>query len=173
MGCGCGDLLGVGTVAGRFIGGLGAFGRALLTGVHGLHGSRGGSLATLFDRPILALDVHRPEAGCLDLVVERVGIAPTGVVAAGLLAAAATHVPIEAVGGGGVVVLGGLPVALLAVGWFDPRFAVAATTVWLGAFVTVDAVTSSTGATTSLCMGAAVVVGGQVSWTALRRNFTV
>ena len=73
-----------------------------------------------------------------------------GAVAAGLLAAVATHVPAEAVGGGSLVVLGGLPVALLAVGWFDPRFAVAATTAWLGAFVTVDAVTSSARATTSL-----------------------
>ena len=96
-----------------------------------------------------------------------------GAVAAGLLAAVATHVPTEVVGGGSLVVLGGLPLALLAVGWFDPRFAVAATTAWLGAFVTVDAVTSSTRATTALVVCAAVLVGGQVSWTALRRNFTV
>ena len=93
--------------------------------------------------------------------------------AAGLLAAVATQCTDRGGGAGSLVVLGGLPVALLAVGWFDPRFAVAATTAWLGALVTVDAVTSSTRATTSLVVSAAVLVGGQVSWTALRRNFTV
>ena len=96
-----------------------------------------------------------------------------GALGAGLLVAVATHVPTEAVGGGSLVVLGVLPVALLAVGWFDPRFAVAATTAWLGAFATVDAVASSTRATISLVVSAAVLVGGHVSWTALRRNFTV
>ena len=96
-----------------------------------------------------------------------------GAVAAGLLAAVVTQIPTEAVGHGSLVVLGALPVALLAVGWFDPRFAFAATTTWLGALVTVDAVTSSTRATTSLVVSAAVLVAGHVSWTALRRNFTV
>ena len=96
-----------------------------------------------------------------------------GAVSAGLLAAVATHVPAAAVGSASLVVLGGMPVALLAVGWFDARFAVAATTAWLGALVTVDAVTSSARATTSLVVCALVLVGGQVSWTALRRNFTV
>ncbi len=92
---------------------------------------------------------------------------------AGLLAAVATHAPAEAVWGGSLVVLGVLPVALLAVGWFDPRFAVAAITVWLGVFATVDAVTPSARATAWLVVSVAVLIGGKVSWTALRRSFTV
>ena len=71
----CGDLLGVGAVAGRLVGRLGAFGRPFLAASDRLHGSRGGSLATLLDRPLLALDEDRPEAGRLDLVAERVGVA--------------------------------------------------------------------------------------------------
>ena len=40
--CGCGDLLGVGTVAGRLVGRLGALGRTLRAGVDRLHGAAAG-----------------------------------------------------------------------------------------------------------------------------------
>ena len=94
-----------------------------------------------------------------------------GAVVAGLLAAVAMRVPTEVVGEA-FSWSRGPPVALSAVGWSDPASA------WprrprLGAFVTFDVVTSSTRATASLVVSAAVLVGGQVSWTLLRRNFTV
>jgi hypothetical protein len=83
---------------------------------------------------------------------------------------------------GAAVALAGLPVGFLAVGWFDPRFAVAATVTWLGAMVAVAAPAwpgvVGDGAWTPgrhgwWALAAAVVVAAQVSRFALRRAFMV
>jgi hypothetical protein len=59
--------------------------------------------------------------------------------AAGQLAAVALYAPTGLVPAGEAVALMALPLAFLFVGWFDPRFAVAATMAWLGTFVALDA----------------------------------
>jgi hypothetical protein len=103
-----------------------------------------------------------------------------GALAAGLLAAAAAYAPAGPVSDGSAAALVTLPLAFLVVGWFDPRFAVAATTVWLGAFVTLDAGlwlhAVSAGARTPevarwAAMSAAVLIAANVSRAALRRAF--
>jgi hypothetical protein len=103
-----------------------------------------------------------------------------GALAAELLAATAAYAPATVTSGGSAVALVTLPLAFLIVGWFDPRFAVAATTVWLGAFVTLDAGpwlrAVSDGARSPelarwVLMGAAVLIAARVSRAALRRAF--
>ncbi|HZA79608.1 MAG TPA: hypothetical protein VE623_24795 [Acidimicrobiales bacterium] len=105
-----------------------------------------------------------------------------GTLAAGVLAGLAVYAPAGVVPAGEGVVLVALPLAFLFVGWFDPRFSVAATAAWLGAFVAFDARGWPRAIDDGLwspdlprgwVLGAAVVIAGQVSRTALRRAFAV
>jgi hypothetical protein len=83
---------------------------------------------------------------------------------------------------GAAVAFAGLPVGFLAVGWFDPRFAVAATVTWLGTMVAVAALAWPRvvgggawvpGRPGWWAIAAAVVVAAHVSRSALRRAFMV
>jgi len=105
-----------------------------------------------------------------------------GILAAGQLAAVAMYAPAGLVPAGEAGALVAVPLAFLLVGWFDPRFAVAATMAWLGALVAVDPSawpralddgTPSPDVVRWWVMGAAVVVAAHVSRTALRRAFAV
>jgi hypothetical protein len=110
----------------------------------------------------------------------RRGLA-AGVLAAGVLAGGAMQAPVGLVPVGAAVAVVALPLVFLAVGWFDPRFAVAATTAWLGALVAFHPSEwpggLPDGAWSDLpgwwLMGAAVVIAAQVSLAALRRAFAV
>jgi hypothetical protein len=110
--------------------------------------------------------------------VTAVAVVGTGVVAANLPAPTATTVL--------MVMIGVLPVALLAVGWFDPRFAVAGTVVWVWRFLAVDAhelidALQALGDRAAfrllvarwLLMGAGVVLGWHLSKAAIDRCLTV
>jgi hypothetical protein len=103
-----------------------------------------------------------------------------GTLAAGLLGATAAYAPAGLASDGSALALVTLPLAFLVIGWFDPRFAVAATTVWLGAFVTLDAgpwLRAVTDGARSpefarwVLMGATVLIAASVSRAALRRAF--
>ncbi len=106
----------------------------------------------------------------------------SGTLAAGLLAAVAVAVASPGlVPAGEALSLVAVPLAFLIVGWFDPRFAVAATTAWLGAFIALasawprglDDGTGSPNVVGWWLMVVAVVMAAQVSRTALRRAFAV
>jgi hypothetical protein len=109
------------------------------------------------------------------------GLAAGALVAAVLAAvaglASAVLLPV-----GAAVAFAGLPVGFLAVGWFDPRFAVAATVTWLGTMVAAAALAWPRvvgggawvpGRHGWWAMAAAVVVAAHVSRSALRRAFMV
>ena len=98
-----------------------------------------------------------------------------GGLAAVVLAGLAFHAPVALVPVSEAVLVGSVPLGLLCVGWFDPRFAVAATTTWLGAFVAGAAQEGIwvTPLSRWWVMGAAVVIAAQVSRAALRRAFAV
>jgi hypothetical protein len=79
-----------------------------------------------------------------------------------------------------------VPAAFLAIGWFDPRYAVAATVVWAWRLVAVDLgeLADAAGALADdqafrlflarwLLMGAGVVLAGWVSAAAIRRSLSV
>jgi hypothetical protein len=68
------------------------------------------------------------------------------------------------------VALGVAAGALLAVGRFDARFAVAATTAALGVLATVSAVAPPLAVTAVVVF---VVLGGQLSRSAMKRSFSV
>ncbi len=101
---------------------------------------------------------------------------------AGAAAGLAPHGTVTAVTVAGLAV----PAALLVVGWFDPRYAVAATVVWLWRLVAVD-LGELAGAVDALAdeltfrlllarwlaMGLGVVLAWQVSSAAIRRCLTV
>jgi hypothetical protein len=70
-------------------------------------------------------------------------------------------------------VLGGVAMVLLAVGWFDPRFALAATTCWLGALAALGGSTPATQTAAALGLSSAAVASAVFGWTALRRSFAV
>ncbi len=95
-----------------------------------------------------------------------------GVAGAAALAGIAVAVP-AAVSAAAVAVLGSVAVALLAVGWFDPRFALAATTSWLGALAAVDGLTPATPTVAALVLTSAALASAVLGCTALRRSFTV
>lgn len=98
-----------------------------------------------------------------------------GGLAAGVVAGLAFHAPVALVPFSEAVLVASVPLGLLCVGWFDPRFAVAATTTWLGAFVAGAALEGIWVPALSRwwVMGAAVVSAAQVSRAALRRAFAV
>jgi hypothetical protein len=108
----------------------------------------------------------------------------------GLVAGAVVGAVLAAVAGvasaallpvGATLALAGLPVGFLTVGWFDPRFAIAATVTWLGAMIAVaspawDGVVGDgtwTPESGWWALAAAVVIAAQVSRVALRRAFMV
>jgi hypothetical protein len=83
---------------------------------------------------------------------------------------------------GAAVALAGLPVGFLTVGWFDPRFAIAATVTWLGTMIAVAAPAWpgvvgdgpwTPGRYGWWLLAAVVVIAAQVSRSALRRAFMV
>jgi hypothetical protein len=95
-----------------------------------------------------------------------------GVAGAAVLGGIAVAVP-GAVSAGAVAVLGGVAMVLLAVGWFDPRFALAATTCWLGALAALGGSTPATQTAAALVLSSAAVASAVLGWTALRRSFAV
>jgi hypothetical protein len=105
-----------------------------------------------------------------------------GALAAAVLAGVASLASAALLPGGAAVALAILPVGFLTVGWFDPRFAIAATLTWLGAMIAVAAPawpgvvgdgTWTPGRHGWWALAAAVVIAVQVSRLALRRAFMV
>jgi hypothetical protein len=106
----------------------------------------------------------------------------TGALIAAALAGLASQVSVaEVVPRGGTIAVVAVPLVLLAVGWFEPRFAVAATTAWLGASFAVatqawpEPVSGGVPSLGALhwWMPAVVLVAAGVSRAALRRAFAV
>ena len=108
--------------------------------------------------------------------------AGTGVLAGVLAAALAPGPAVVALGVAGIAV----PAVLLVVGWFDPRYAVAATVVWAWRLLAVDLgdLAAAVGALADerafrmllarwLLMGAAVALAWLVSAAAIRRTLSV
>jgi hypothetical protein len=87
-----------------------------------------------------------------------------GLLIATAVAGVAIAAPSDALAAGAAVAVIALPLGFLAVGWFDPRFAVAATVAWLGAMALVAG---------EWPLAVAVVVAAHVSRAALRRAFAV
>jgi hypothetical protein len=161
--------------------GLAAAALASVAAVLAAGGWRGGAMAAAAGSTVAAVEAGVPAAltivAALALLAGdrfgarhcRRGLA-AGAASAGGLGLVATSAPDLVAGAIPPLVACGA-VGLLLVGRFDPRFAVAATTVWVGIPATVGGATSPT--SIGLLSTAAVLVSAHLSWAALRRSFSV